>query len=128
MKAFLIKKVRRLVKKDKIKTTKDFNKDFLNHNFKENDIKKALMGGVHFRDDELYPNPERYKSKFYVIYKIFLRHILIGYIIYKDYILLIHTSPAGNWEISQFKRQKKLLKKRIIGLFLLKNLHLHGAM
>ncbi|MBW2966227.1 hypothetical protein KY342_03940 [Candidatus Woesearchaeota archaeon] len=118
MNIFLIRKVRKFVKQDKIQTTKDFREDFLSHKFKEDDVKNALIKGIHLKASELYPNPERYKSKFYAIHKLFPRYIFIGYDIYKDHITLIHTSPAGNWEIGQYKKEKKLLKKRIIGLFL----------
>lgn len=118
MNVLLIRKVRKFVKKDRIQTTKDFRKDFYNHKFKEDEVKESLIKGVHLMNTELYPNPERYVSKFYVIHKIFMRHILIGYDIYKNHITLIHTSPAGNWEINQYKREKKLRKKGIIGLFL----------
>lgn len=118
MKIFLTRKVRKFVKQDKIQTTKDFRKDFYKHKFKEKEIKETLIRGIHFKNFELYPNPERYVSKFYAIHKVFLKHILIGYDIYKDHITLIHTSPAGNWEIMQHKKEKKLRKKRIIGLFL----------
>lgn len=118
MNILLIRKVRKFVKKDKIKTTKDFRKDFYKHKFKENEIKESLIRGIHLKNSELYPNPERYASKYYVINKTLLKHILIGYVIHKDHITLIHTSQAGNWEISQYKKEKKLRKKRIIGLFL----------
>lgn len=118
MELFLIRKVKKFVKQNRIQATEDYRKDFYNHKFTEKEVKETLKGGIHLENKELYPNPERYASKFYVIHKIFLRHILIGYDIYKDHITLIHTNPAGNWEITQYTKEKKLLKKRIIGLFL----------
>lgn len=96
MNILLIRKVRKLVKQNKIQTTKDFRKDFYNHEFKEDEIKETLIKGAHLKNIELYPNPEKYKSKFYVIHKFFLKSILVGYDIYKNHITLIHTSPAGN--------------------------------
>lgn len=118
MNIFLIRKVRNFVRQDKIETTKDFRKDLYTHKFNEKEIKETLIKGIHLKNSELYPNPERYVSKFYAINKIFLKHILIGYDIYKDHITLIHTSPAGNWEVNQYKKEKKLLKRGFIGLFL----------
>jgi len=118
MNMFLVSKVRKFVKQDKIQTTKDFRKDFYRHNFKEDEVKEALLRGIHLKSTELYPDPERYASKFYVMHKLFLRHILIGYDICGDHMTLIHTSPAGNWETGQYKKEKKLKKKGIIGLFL----------
>lgn len=118
MNIFLIRKVRKFVKTNKIQTTKDFRKDSFKHNFKEAQIKESLIRGIHIKKEDLYPNPERYVSKYYVIHKIPFRHILIGYDIYKDHITLIHTSTAGNWEINQYKKEKKLRKKRFTGLSL----------
>lgn len=118
MNIFLIRKVRKFVKTDKIQTTKDFRKDFLKHNFKEDQTKESLIRGINIKKEDLYPNPERYVSQYYAIHKIPFKHILIGYDIYKDHITLIHTSPAGNWETNQYKKEKKLRKKRFIGLFL----------
>lgn len=81
-------------------------------------MKECLIKGIHLKNSELYPNLERYASKFYVIHKAFLKYILIGYNIYKSHITLIHTSLAGNWEIAQYKKERKLRKKALIGLFL----------
>lgn len=104
----LIRKAIKFVKEDKIKTTEDFRKDFLRHNFKEKEIKKTLISGLHFTKEELYPNPEKYVSKFYAIYKFFFKYILVGYIICNDHILLVHTNPVDRgWEIEQYKKLQK---------------------
>lgn len=108
----IIRKVRKIVKignKEKIKTTLDFTEDSIHHKFSKELIDECLLCGFHCTKDELYPNPERYTSPFYALYYTIFHGILVGYDLNKDVLILIHTSPLGNWEKNQYNKFKKKL-------------------
>ena len=110
----IIRKVRKIVKKDNenyIKTTQDFKKDFAKHRFSEDLVNNCLLKGYHCSKSELYPNPENYSSPYYSLYFTIFRSILIGYNfdLKENILILIHTSPLGNWEKQQLDRFKKKL-------------------
>ena len=110
----IIRKVKEIIKKNEqkcIELTFDFTEDRVKHNFSQDLIADCLLNGYHCTKDELYPNPERYSSPYYSLYCSIFRNILIGYNyrINSNILILIHTSPLGNWEKQQLDKFKKKL-------------------
>ena len=122
----LINKAKKFVRENKIKNTKDADKDVLVRDISLNLIKETFENGIYFTSDELYDKNEKkfleHKGKNYVIHKYrnkkiisyiildLINHILISFVLKDDYIIIIHAGEPTRREIEKFKQKIKNLK------------------
>ena len=122
----LINKAKKFVRENKIKNTKDADKDVLVRDISLNLIKETFENGIYFTSDELDDKNEKkfleHKGKNYVIHKYrnkkiisyiildLINHILISFVLKDDYIIIIHAGEPTRREIEKFKQKIKNLK------------------